>query len=69
MKYTMKPCPHCGGIPIISLLRVNRFITVKKVGLIDYDAVVCRECNSMSIGNTIEETINAWNRRKDDQGD
>lgn len=52
MNYKLKPCPFCGGTPIVSGCNYTLWI------------VVCKECN-ISIGykETKEKAIDAWNKR------
>ena len=55
----LKPCPFCGGKPVIYKSMLNRMVWV-----------VCSECDATSLSSFNEETvIEAWNRRaKDEQG-
>lgn len=52
MSDKLKPCPFCGGTPIVSGCDDTLWI------------VICKECNA-SIGykETKEEAIEAWNKR------
>lgn len=53
----LKPCPFCGGEAIIT--DVVCYMTIP--------GVECTSCTAMVVGDeTIEEAIDAWNRRTTD---
>ena len=55
----LKPCPFCGGKPLIYKSMLDRTVWV-----------VCSECGATSPSSFSEETvIEAWNRRMNDGQD
>lgn len=60
MKPELKPCPFCGGESHSGFYAARHKID-------EYYMVMCWNCFARTIGETVDEAIEAWNRRVEDE--
>lgn len=63
----LKPCPFCGGEAILNVIPPHKH---HFVNFPDYPGGATVECTECAVGmmmRTVEEVVEAWNRRVQDE--
>ena len=63
----LKPCPFCGGEAFLNVIPPHKH---HFVNLPDYEGGATVECTGCAVGmmmRTVEEVVEAWNRRAQDE--